>query len=95
MTLAMTMTYLNRRRTVKHLTREMYLGNFDGIVPSLACILEQQSWHLKWKIPLENPGNGISETLNFIMSLDTSAIKNLRLYCEFQKPPTVNYQPAT
>ena len=41
MTLAMTMTYLNRRRTVKHLTREMRLGNFDGIVPSLACILEQ------------------------------------------------------
>ena len=37
----MTMTYLNRRRTVKHSTREMRLGNFDGIVPSLACILEQ------------------------------------------------------
>ena len=30
------------------------------------------------------PGNAISETLNFKMSIDASVLKNLCLWCEFQ-----------
>ena len=56
------------------------LGHFDSIVPSLACILTKQHG-IWWKIPL---GNAISETLNFKISLDASALKNLCLWCKFQ-----------
>ena len=35
-------------------------------------------------ILLKTPGNAISETLIFKMSLDASALKNLCLLCEFQ-----------
>ena len=37
------------------------------------------------KYLLKTPGNAISETLNFKMSLDASAVKNLCLWCEFQR----------
>ena len=60
------------------------LGYFDGIVPSLACILTKQYGVRGGKYPLKTPGNSISETLNFTMSLDASALKNLCLWCEFQ-----------
>ena len=36
------------------------------------------------KFPLKTPGNAISETLYFKISLDASALKNLCLWCEFQ-----------
>ena len=36
------------------------------------------------KYLLKTPGNVISETLNFKMSLDASALRNLCLWCEFQ-----------
>ena len=61
------------------------LGHFDGIVPSLACILTKQhggSGGIKYL--LKSPGNAISETLNFKMPLDASALKNLYLWCNFQ-----------
>ena len=60
------------------------LGNFDGIVLSLACILAKQHTVHGGKYFLKTPGNAISKTLNFKMSLDASALKNLRLWCEFQ-----------
>ena len=36
------------------------------------------------KYLLNTPENAISESLNFKMSLDASALKNLCLWCEFQ-----------
>ena len=44
------------------------LRHFDSIVPSLACILMKQ-WLPGGKYLLKTPGNMISETLNFKMSL--------------------------
>ena len=44
----------------------------------------ETAWLPWWKILLENPGNAISETLYFKMSLDALAFKNLCLRCEFQ-----------
>ena len=60
------------------------LGSFDGIVPSLACILTKQYGVRGGKYSLKTPGNSISETLNFTMSLAALALKNLCLWCEFQ-----------
>ena len=60
------------------------LGHFDSIVPSLACILTKQNGVRSGKHLLKTPANAISETLTFKMSLDASALKNLRLWCEFQ-----------
>ena len=60
------------------------LGHFDGIVPSLACILMKQRGIRGGKYLLKTPGNAISEALNFKMSLDVSALKNLCLWWEFQ-----------
>ena len=60
------------------------LGHFDRIVPSLAdslaCMLMKQHGIRSGKYLLKT----ISETLNFKMSLDGSALKNLCLWCEFQ-----------
>ena len=36
------------------------------------------------KYLLKTPGNGLSQTLTYRMSLDASALKNLCLWCEFQ-----------
>ena len=60
------------------------LRHFDGILPSLACILMKQHCVRGGKYLLKTPGKTISETLNFKMSLDAVALKNLRLWCEFQ-----------
>ena len=60
------------------------LGHFDGIVPSLACVLTKQHGVCCGKYFLKTPANAISETLNFKMSLDALALKNLCLWCEFQ-----------
>ena len=63
---------------------EECLGHFDGIVPSLACILMKKYGVCNEKYLLKIPGNVISETLNFNMSLDDSALRNLCLVCLLQ-----------
>ena len=60
------------------------LGHFNRIIPSLPGILKKQPDVRGGKFLLETPGNAISKTLNFKMSLDASALKNLFLWCEFQ-----------
>ena len=60
------------------------MGHFDGIVPSLVCILTKQTDVRGAKYLLKTSGNTISETLFFKISLDASALKNLCLWCEFQ-----------
>ena len=59
-------------------------GHCDSIVPCLACIVTKQHGVRSGKYLLKTPGNAISKTLNFKMSLDASALKNLCLLCEFQ-----------
>ena len=61
-----------------------HLGHFNGIRPSLACILTKQHGVRIGKYLFKPPGNDISETLNYKMSLDASALRNLFLFCEFQ-----------
>ena len=62
-----------------------HLGHFNGIIPSLGCILIKQHGVRGEKfLQLKTSGNAISESINFRMSLDTSALKNLCLWCEFQ-----------
>ena len=60
------------------------LGHSEHIVPSLAdslaCMLMKQHGIRSGKCLLKT----ISETLNFKMALDASALKNLFLWCEFQ-----------
>ena len=60
------------------------LGHVNGIVASLACILTKQHGVCSRKYLSKTPGNGNFGTLNFKMSLDASALKNLCLWCEFQ-----------
>ena len=57
------------------------LGHFEGIVLNLACILAKQHGVCGGKYLLKIPGNAISETLIFKMSLDALAPKNLCLWC--------------
>ena len=61
----------------------MPLGHFDSlfdpIVPSLALILTKQHGIRGGDYLLKIPENAISETLNFTMSLDARALKNLCL----------------
>ena len=61
-----------------------HLGHFNGIIPSLGCILIKQHGVRGGKFLLKTPGNAISESINFRMSLDTSTLKNLSLWCEHQ-----------
>ena len=51
---------------------------------SLACILTKKHGVRGGKYLLKTPENATSETLNFKMSLDTSALKNLCLWYESQ-----------
>ena len=78
--------YLNRFRCVKCLSRAMLWNawTFRLHCSQFWVYSHKSTWCLWWKIPLENPGNGISEALNFKMSPDASALKNLCLWCEFQ-----------
>ena len=55
------------------------LGHFNGIAPSLTCILTKQHGARSGKYLLKNPGNII-----FKMFLASSALRNLCLWCEFQ-----------
>ena len=59
-------------------------GHFDGIVPSLACILTKQHGIHGGKYLLKTPGSAISKTLIFKISLDALALENLCLWHEFQ-----------
>ena len=61
------------------------LGHLDGIVPIIAYTLTKQHDVRGEKYLLKIPGNPISETLIFKMSLDASALINLCLWCEFQR----------
>ena len=83
--------FINRFRSVKcQLQRSKpcdvveCLGHSEHIVPSLAdslaCMLMKQHGIRSGKCLLKT----ISETLNFKMALDASALKNLFLWCEFQ-----------
>ena len=58
--------------------------HFDGILPSFGCILMKQHGVRGGKYLLKTPGKTIWETLNFKMSLDTLALKNLCPWCKFQ-----------
>ena len=60
------------------------LGHFNSIILILACILTKQRSVRGGKFLVKTPGNAISETLNFKISLDASALKNLCLWGEFQ-----------
>ena len=62
------------------------LWHLDSFVPSIgrACILMKQHGIRGGKYLLKTPGDAISETLIFKMSLDASALKNLCLWCKFQ-----------
>ena len=71
------------------------VGYFDDNVPSLACILIKQQGVRGGKCLLKTPGNAISETPNFKMSLDPSALENLCLWCEFQSNLLFLIQPTT
>ena len=64
-----------------------HLGHFDSIVPSLSYILTKQHGVCGGKHLLKTTLNASFETLNFEMSLDASALKNLYLLCEFQIHP--------
>ena len=70
------------------------MGHFDGIVPSLACILTNQHGISSGKYSLKTSGNTNSETLIFKMSLDASALKNLCLV-RVRTPPIFHYQSST
>ena len=60
------------------------LRYFDGIACSQSYVNsdETTSWHPWWKN--KTPGNAISKTLNFKMSLDASVLMNLFLWYKFQ-----------
>ena len=64
------------------------LGHFNGIVPSLACILNignnMASTVENTVYFLKTSGKAISKTLSFKLLLGTSAHKNLCLWCELQ-----------
>ena len=47
-------------------------------------ILTKQHSICGGKYLLKTPGNAISETINFKMSLDALALKNMYLWCKFQ-----------
>ena len=68
-------------RTVR--CRGKRLRHFNGIVPSLACILTKQQYVCNGNTSWKPVWNAISEA-NFKMSLDASVLKNLYLWCEFQ-----------
>ena len=74
--------YLNRFRSVKCSNREMSWNASD--ISTAFVILTKQHGLRGGKFLLKSPGNAISETLNFKMSLDASALKNLCLWCEFE-----------
>ena len=75
--------------------RTVRCRRFDGIVPSLACILTKQHGDRGGKYLLKTSGNAISETLISQMSLHASALKKLVPLVRVPKPPTIHYQPVT
>ena len=70
--------YLNRFRSVKHSNRAMLWNAWD-ISTALFTVL-----HVFWRNNMESGGKYLLKTLNFKISLDASAFKNLCLWCKFQ-----------
>ena len=68
-------------------------GHFDSFVPSLVYILTKQHGVCNGKHLLKTTFNAIFETLNYEMSLDALALKNLFLSCEFQIHPLFIISP--
>ena len=68
-------------------------GHFDSIVPSLVYILTKQHGVCGGKRCLKTTFNAIYETLNYEMSLDALALKNLFLSGEFQIHPLFIISP--
>ena len=60
------------------------LGHFNGIVPSITCVLTKQHGVCGGKYFLKNPCKRHFRNSKFQMSLDALALKNLCLGCEFQ-----------
>ena len=74
------------------------LGHFDGkLFPILHLVCNQTKQHgiHGGKYFLKSPGNVISETLIFKISLDAPALKKLVTFVRVPKPPTIHYHPAT
>ena len=55
-----------------------------ALFPVLPVVWQSNKASAVEKYLLKTPGNGISETLNFKMSLDASTLKHLFLWCKFQ-----------
>ena len=55
-----------------------------ALFPVSCAYSDKTTWRLRWKIPLETPGNAISLTLLFKTSLDASVLKSLCLWRKFQ-----------
>ena len=72
-----------------------HLGHFDGIVPSLACILMKQHGVRSGKDLLKTPGKTISETQNFKMSLRCLGPQELVPLVRVPGLRTTHYQPAS
>ena len=78
--------YSNRFRFVKCSNCAIILlGHFDGIASSLVYS-DETTWHLRWKIPLENLWKHHFRDSNFqnVSTIDASSLKNLCLWCELQ-----------
>ena len=71
------------------------MGHFDGIVPSLVCILTRQPDVRGAKYLLKTSGNTISETLLFKQNVARClSPQELVPLGRVPKPPTIHYQPA-
>ena len=79
--------YKNRFRSVKRSNYAMSWNAWDistTLFPVSCAYSDKTTWRPRWKIPLETPGNAISEALIFKTSLDASVLKNLCLWRKFQ-----------
>ena len=85
---------------MKHLNRTMLWNARDistALFPVLRLVCNQTKHHgvHSGKYKKKSPGNAISETLIFKMSLDAPALKKLVTLVRLPKPPTIHYHPAT
>ena len=68
-----------------------------ALFPILHLVCNQTKQHgiHGGKYFLKSPGNVISETLIFKISLNAPALKKLVTFVRVPKPPTIHYHPAT
>ena len=77
--------FLNRFTSAKHLNCKMSQKPWNIVTTMFpVSILTKQHSICGGKYLLKTPGNAISENINFKMSLDASALKNMYLWSEFQ-----------